>query len=647
MRNRSLEMCLLCLAIILLVSHLLFAQNNNKIDSLQNLLKTAENDSIKTAILVELCWLHRNLDANKAEQFCKKAEEIAHKKQFNYLLAKTWNHLGLINNNRAFYAEALVYYYQAIYLAQKNHMEDQLGYAYQSIANVYISNDERHEEAFDFIHKSFEIFNKLDNTEGMAYSYLVLGRLLTQRQSYDSAIINCQKALAIWEKNKNENAIANAYYTLSIIAKQQKDYDQAHIYLNRASAIFHRVNNIRGRILTINEFADLDFRSGKLDSALWQMKEALDYTQNSGITELVETAYKQIATIYEAKNDYANAHQYEKMLIQYKDSIQKVEKQRYTLSIEAKYALDKKNEDIQRLEVKNQLKENTLYLLVILIVALLIIGSLLYKNINEKQKANLQLMFQREQIRLKNNQLSQLNEEIMLQKEEQERLNIFKNKLFSIISHDLRNPLASLKGALFLFKSNLLSEEERSELVDKLSQDLQASSYLLDNMLNWTKAQMEGLKMNPVLFSVAEIIMENFELLKLQASQKQIVLESFVSDEIKIYADVEMIKTVIRNVLHNAIKYSFPNGKIEVSAETKGNDTIVCIKDYGRGMGKEAQEKLFGSHHFSTAGTSNEKGSGLGLLLAKDFVEKNDGSIWVKSIENEGSTFYITLPNRN
>jgi two-component system, sensor histidine kinase and response regulator len=645
MKNRSFEIWLFRFAIFL-VSPLLFAQNQ-KIDSLQNLLAVAENDSIKTAILVELCWQFRNSDVKKAEQFCKQAEEIAQKKQFNYLLAKAWNHLGLINHNRAFYAEALVYYYKAVQHSQENSINDQFGYACQSIANVYIVNNERDKEAFEFIQKSFEIFNKQNNAEGIAYSHLILGKLYAQRKNEDSATVHYEKALSIWQNNKNENAVANVYYVMSIVAKQKEDYEKAHFYLNKAFAMFNRLNNVRGKILIINEFADIDYRNGKLDSALLQMKEALIFTRNSGITELVETAYKQIAAIYERKNDYAHAHRFEKLLIQYKDSIQKVEKQRYTLSIEAKYALDKKNEDIQRLEVKNQIKENTLYLLIILIVALFTIGFLLYKNINQKQKTNLQLMFQREQIKVKNDQLSQLNEEITLQKEEQEKLNIFKNKLFSIISHDLRNPLASLKGALFLFKSNLLSEEERGELVDKLSQDLQASSYLLDNMLNWTKAQMEGLKMKPVLFPASEIIVENFGLLKLQASQKQITLESSVSDKVQIYADVEMTKTVIRNVLHNAIKYSFLKGKIEVSAETDTKHTIIAIKDYGRGMSKEAQEKLFGSHHFSTAGTSNEKGSGLGLLLAKDFVEKNEGSIWVKSIENAGSTFFIKLPNRN
>lgn len=622
----------------------LFAQKG-KIDSLQTLLATTTNDSIKTAIYVELCWLHRNINANKAEQFCKEAEAIAQKRAYHYLLAKTWNHLGLISNNRAFYAEALVFYFQVVDIATKKEYNDQLGYAYQSIANIYIRNDNKQRDAIDFINKSFQVFQKVNNLDGFAYSYLILGRFYGRKQAFDSAIVNYGKALRIWENLQNENSIANIYYEMGVLFKKQKQYDKAHLHFDRAYFIFNRLNNTRGKILIINEFADIDLQNNKLDSALMQVNDALALTQSSGITELVEIAYKQLITIYEAKRNYQQAHRYEKLLNHYKDSISNVEENRYALEIETKYILDKKNEDIKRLEEQNQRKQNALYLLIIVLLAMLAIGLLLYFNIKQKQKTNQQLLFQQAQIKTQNNQLSQLNEEINLQKEEQEKLNIFKNRLFSIISHDLRNPIASLKGALFLFKSDFLTAQDRSDLVDKLSHDLQASSYLLDNMLNWTKAQMEGLKINPVSFSAYAIVIENFELLKPQATQKQITMECNIASDTMIYADLEMIKTVIRNLLHNAIKYSFPKGKIQVFTATTNEYTELSVQDYGQGINNDAKQKLFGSDHFSTFGTANEKGSGLGLLLSKDFVEKNGGSIWVESVENEGSIFTIKLPN--
>jgi K+-sensing histidine kinase KdpD len=203
-----------------------------------------------------------------------------------------------------------------------------------------------------------------------------------------------------------------------------------------------------------------------------------------------------------------------------------------------------------------------------------------------------------------------------------------------------------LKGAILLFKTNILTPSEQDNLIDKLSNDLQSSSYLLDNLLNWTQSQMQGLKVKSQKLVLYDLVKENIALLASQAALKSIYLENHVSENIVAFADLEMTKTVIRNLLHNAIKYSFPQGIVNTSAyiDKEQRRVVVSIKDNGRGMNQEEMNRLFSETHFSKHGTANEKGSGLGLLLSKEFVEKNGGELWVESIENKGSTFIFSLP---
>jgi signal transduction histidine kinase len=615
------------------------------IQQLESLLPLLTDDSLKTATLVELCWAYRNIDVNKSEMYCQQAEKIAQQYQYTYLLAKTLNHLGLLNNNKAEYDKALVFYFQSLDIAEKYNHIDQQGYAYQSIAEIYRKNKQTLPKALEFIKKSLEIFEKEQNKNGLAFCYLILGRIYKEQQKYDLAIENYDMARNLWEKMNYDNPIANVDFEVGIIYKEQKNYKKATTYFARASRTFDKLNNIRGKILIINQLSNISLTNKELDSALIYVRDALQLAQKSGITELVADSYHLLVTIAITEKDFEKAYMYEKMLNNYKDSVISIEKNSKTIEIETKYDLAKKIQAIQYLQNQNKEKQNTLYLSWILLFAVSLIVFLLFVNIKQKQKINRQLIFQQEQISSQNNSLSQLNQEVSLQKEELEKLNNFKNKLFSIISHDLRNPFASLKGALLLFKGNFLSEEEKNVLVDKISNDLQASSYLLDNLLNWTKSQMQGLKINPIKLHLKELIQENITLLMPQAKQKEITISLDNSlEEVIIEADLEMTKSIIRNILHNSIKYSFVNSSINIHVYTQENQAVIAVKDTGRGMNTEEQQKLFGSEHFSKHGTANEKGSGLGLLMSKDFVEKNGGKIWVESKDSQGSTFSFSLP---
>lgn len=226
-------------------------------------------------------------------------------------------------------------------------------------------------------------------------------------------------------------------------------------------------------------------------------------------------------------------------------------------------------------------------------------------------------------------------------------LNANKDKFFSIISHDLRSPFNSIIGY-----SNILLEQVRAkdyEAIEEYAETIQKSSLLildlLVNLLEWSRSQSGKMNFNPEYLEFFALINNALELSKHPAQQKSITIINELPHNITVYADKAMVNAIVRNLISNAIKYTNTGGKIVVSAIKNKDELEVAINDNGIGMQKETIDKLFHIEEVnSTMGTQNEEGSGLGLVLCKEFVLKHGGKIWVKSEPGKGSTFYFTLP---
>jgi PAS domain S-box-containing protein len=228
-----------------------------------------------------------------------------------------------------------------------------------------------------------------------------------------------------------------------------------------------------------------------------------------------------------------------------------------------------------------------------------------------------------------------------------QELNYTKDKLFSIIAHDLRSPFNSILGFSELLIENVgdFGLEESLEYLTIINSSANSTLILLDNLLNWAKTQTGQISFKPEKIIFSNVILEIIKLEKSLATAKDISLNYFSSDEIEIVADENMLKTVLRNLISNAIKFTKSGGRISVSAISKQDHVEITISDDGIGMNKEKLKGLFNiSSNTTTMGTANEKGSGLGLVLCKEFVEKHKGEIWVESKEGKGSDFKFTLP---
>ena len=237
---------------------------------------------------------------------------------------------------------------------------------------------------------------------------------------------------------------------------------------------------------------------------------------------------------------------------------------------------------------------------------------------------------------------------ILSKTEELQRTIAGRDKLYSVIAHDVRSPMGSIKMVLNMLILNLPSEKigaEMYELLTMANQTTEDVFSLLDNLLKWTKSQIGKLNVVYQDVDLVEVTDGVIEIFSMVASLKKIRIREMKPEKMMVNADIDMLKTVVRNLLSNAIKFSKENSEVLVKMEEVDGMAVVSVQDYGCGISEEGQKKLLHTDtHFSTFGTNNEEGSGLGLLLCKDFVVKNGGKLWFTSKEGEGSIFSFSIP---
>ncbi len=227
---------------------------------------------------------------------------------------------------------------------------------------------------------------------------------------------------------------------------------------------------------------------------------------------------------------------------------------------------------------------------------------------------------------------------------ELQRLNETKEKLFSIIAHDLRSPIGQLRNSLDLVNKEYISAEKFIDTSAKLSTEVDQLQGTLDNLLNWSLSQFNGIRVTPVRTSLAAILERKYLVLKQKLDQKNIHLQIEGVDQF-IYIDPDHLRLVMRNLISNAIKFSYRNSTITIRAHEEKDNIVIEIIDQGTGMSEEEKKSLFDTEKFTThVGTENEKGTGLGLKLCKEFIEKNNGSIWFESKAQVGTTFFVSVP---
>ncbi len=265
----------------------------------------------------------------------------------------------------------------------------------------------------------------------------------------------------------------------------------------------------------------------------------------------------------------------------------------------------------------------------------------------EREKLLQDIAYSRDQIEQEAARYVELYNQLYESEKKLAELNSAKDKLFSIIGHDLKNPFITLLGfsEILVEDYDELSDEEKKEYIKTIYNTARNTQKLLENLLSWARAQSGQLQINLEVLSIKNIIKEAVELVKSQAEKKNIELSVNMNSSLMVYADKNLLYTVIRNLLTNAIKFTNENGKVIVSTQDEDGFVRVCVEDTGIGLSESDINKLFRIDvNNKEIGNSKEKGTGLGLILCKEFCEKLGGKIWVESQLGKGSKFYITAP---
>ncbi len=244
----------------------------------------------------------------------------------------------------------------------------------------------------------------------------------------------------------------------------------------------------------------------------------------------------------------------------------------------------------------------------------------------------------------KQKHLAEKNMEIEAQKEQLASVNAFKNKLFSIISHDLKSPVYALRNLFQNAQQYDLPADEIKEMLPDVVKDLNYTTSLMENLLQWAKSQMQADAVHVQEVSIVGLMQDVAKLLRLQAEAKKIKLQTMMNDDVFVHADKDMLHLVLRNLLSNAVKFTPTNGKIALGLNDLGSHIEVYVQDSGVGIGEEALEKIRQQIFYTTTGTGSETGTGLGLMLCHEFLVKNNSKLQIESEVGKGSVFSFTLP---
>ncbi len=496
-------------------------------------------------------------------------------------LAKVYNNLAIAYSDLGDHPRSKKYYKNAISIAKELRMK-LLGSLMNNLALSYIDN-KKVDSAKTILTESLAIAKQEKVVRSIAQSYSLLAKVALHENELAKAQKYYDSTLAVGKQLNWKALLLNAKQQMALIAIKEKKYKKATELLQHVRKELATIGAISLQLKNYKFSYQLDSLQGNYFSALsWQQKyqQLSDKKTTAMVAKKIKTA--------------ENRHQAE---LAYQTLINEQEKEE------------------QRTEASLFRYRVTIFIISGVLIISLIFTTLVIRTRKERKRY-----------------IKELNAS-----------NKIKNRLFSIISHDLRNEIHGLHGSLNLMKENEIPTEEFLEVVPLLANRTQQTAILLNNLLNWSKSQLNQLNAKPTHFDISEIICDKFAFFSPEASQKNIQLINNLAAT-PIYADKDMIGIVAQNLIANAIKFCNAGDIITLEAKENEQSFDICFRDTGIGIAAQHIHKLFAEETFSTCGTNNEKGTGLGLKICKELIELNQGKIEVQSTVGKGSIFRVSLP---
>jgi signal transduction histidine kinase len=654
------------------------ADRMEAINSLEAKLKDASDDSVRTRTLIDLSYEYQYVNHAKSRSNAEEALQIALDNDYKHAAFEAYGQLAMLASLSGDYSTALKLDNANLALV----LEDKDSASISAVLN-FIGNDYhdlgRYDEAYYYFTQSHKIATAIGDSLRMVKSMHNVGTVFKELGQYDIALQHFDLARKIGEGIKDQDGLAymldekgdlylrqgeydkakellfeamrvikernlpmiehRTLTKLAQVATALKDYDMALMYYDSANTIHKKHDNGFGVAEADLGKSKVYLEQGKFKEAEALLLKASEAARQLNARKLETDSYRLLSELAEKKGDFKSALHYYKIHKTTEDSIFSHEMMQKLYQSQLRFATETKDSEIALLmksrEEQAILIKRKEFLFNILAVVVALCAVLLFSIYRSGQR----------RIRI-NKLLMEHQAEIKKRSVELEQLNQVKDKFFSIISHDLRSPMNALAGILDLADKKQLQPEEFSQVTKELRVQFNHTKTLINNLLDWTLLQMDKLRIHEDKVDLHSMVDENFKLFA-ATQTKSLQMKNLVTPGTAAIADMNMVNLVFRNLILNAIKFTEVGGVVSVAARTIDGFVQVGISDTGVGIAPEVQRILFEkTTGYSTRGTANEKGTGLGLILCKEFVERMGGKIWLESEPGKGSTFYFTLKKK-
>ncbi|MGM0647045.1 MAG: tetratricopeptide repeat-containing sensor histidine kinase [Bacteroidota bacterium] len=566
---------------------------------------------------------------NESLELLQKAEAYFQNAGLKNELAEVFNEKGIVYYFTGKPEQALENYHAALEIFELNNNKFQIANCYNNIGIIHYTQ-KSYEKAIVYYKKALPIFNELNKPDRVAGIYNNIAAIYLGEEKYLKAKPNIEKAIEICENNQIMPPLTALYQNMAGIYEFTKQYQKAKEYFQKAIDLSKTLGQINvtvdaksklgGLYLTMIDSINLtdNEKDELLSKSLSINRLALKKADSLGTTSVKNNITRLLSKAYERKNDYKNALYYYKAHKRISDSLRNEKKDKIIAEIEGKYENKAKEMEIAQLKNESRLKNKVLKshrnILILAILGIIIIAIFL-------------IIF------------------IIQNRSKKKAINA-RNKLLSIIAHDLKNPFASLMGLADIYseQNEELSQEEVNEFFFSVHHSAKQGYELLENLLEWSRLHTGRLEIKTEKINLKDIVDKSQELLELNAEKKGITLVNHIQHDVFVIADKNSLLTIFRNLLSNAIKFTNAGGKIDLYHKEQKKHIKIYVKDTGRGITKaKINEILKSSSRHSSPGTANELGSGLGMILIKEFVKNNNGTLSIESEINRGTTISITL----
>lgn len=617
------------------------------IDSLEKELSLS-TDTVEVGIMLQLCDACFESSLERSINYARSA--LSNSRQIGYAEgeADALNRIGNIYLSTSNITKAMEHYFESLEI--RENISDSIGIAvcFNNLG-IIASEFNDNKMAIEYTQKAIKINTKINYTYGISDNYINMGVYYDDLGESSKALNYYFMNLNILEEINDRSSLATTLNNIGEIYNNKSKFDEALSFYNRSLKIQEEINETSGIAISKLNLGDVYLKKGDLENANRFLYESLKISMKIGYRDIQSNCYELLAKYYNEKENFSEAFKYSKLFSETEDSIFSEQSSRRFAEMQVSFESElkdreiellKKNELLRNLQLKKQ--ENRI---IYLAISLLLISFLVFlvlrnyflrkKNLQLIKKKNIELFYSSKKLKESEIRLKDTNESM--------------DRFFSIIAHDLINPFHALFALTELLNSqnNDLTKEDvvkYSQLINTSARNLYN---LLNNLLQWTKTQTGKLETRPEIIDANSAVDSVISLLNVTAKEKYVELFSVIDANQKIYCDKNLLLTILRNLINNAIKYSKKEGKIEVSTADEKGFIEFSVKDNGIGIPAENLEKLFDiKYSFSTKGTSNEEGTGLGLILCKEFVEIMGGKIWAEGTPDTGTTFKFTIPKK-